>query len=160
MFADDLVGIAGAVGADEFPLLLSPQQQVPVVAVEVIEVEALASTLAGGAEGDLAQAAKFFEQMRHLFGPRRIDRELVVLGQQTVRGKRLNIGKQKITRNSRRNLLLRFAWKRGAHLGGNGNLLLSPIREQVRAKAKVLSCLLVVFEITDQLRRNRAAHPH
>src|ERR1700723_226680 len=68
MGADDVVGVARAIRSRYFLLLLAPEQQVPVIGVETIDVYAPSSAFAGRAEGDLAEASDFFQHVRSFRG--------------------------------------------------------------------------------------------
>ncbi len=63
---DDFVSEAEAVAADDFGLLCIPEEEVPVVGVEVVEVDFVAGAFANEAEGDFAQAANLAQEVGDL----------------------------------------------------------------------------------------------
>src|SRR5579862_3404738 len=83
--ADDFVRVADAISAGQLLFLFVPQQQMPVVGIEVIEVEAAAGAFADGAESHFAETAEFVERMRQLGRTRCVDGEFAVCDQQTFR---------------------------------------------------------------------------
>ena len=93
--------LPGAVRACQFLLFLVPQQQVPVVAVELVEVGAFARTLSSGAESDFAQSSEFFEQVRHLGGARRVDGKLAAFREQLLGRQGLDVSYQETLRHRR-----------------------------------------------------------
>jgi len=60
--ANDLVGIAGAVRPSQFSLLFAPQQQMPVVVIELIQIRALAGAFACVAESKFPESPYLFDQ--------------------------------------------------------------------------------------------------
>src|SRR5713226_9536286 len=157
MVANDLIGVAGAISTGQFLFLLIPEQQVPVIGVETIEVCAASGTFAGGAEGDFAEASKLIEQVGQLGGARRVHGKFRVFGKQPLGRQRRNIVDDELQRNRGSNLFLRLARKRGTHLGGQRYRLPAPIRQQVSAQTTILGSLLVAIEVGDQFGRDRAA---
>ncbi len=79
--ADDLVRITGTVGPRQFPLFLVPQKQMPVVIVELIEIGALAGTLARVAESNFPEASYLFQQVGHFGGAGCVHGKVIRLGE-------------------------------------------------------------------------------
>ncbi len=86
MLRENLGRIAGAVSAHQFPLRLVPQQHLPVIAVESVEIAALARTFTRQAKRHFTQPSQLLQGSRRLVRLRQIDRQIAVFRQAAVAG--------------------------------------------------------------------------
>ena len=87
MLRENLGRVPGSVSAHQFLLRFIPQQHMPVIAVEPVEIAALARTFTGQAKRHFAQPSQLLQGSRRLVRLRQIDHQIAVLRQTAVRGK-------------------------------------------------------------------------
>src|SRR6266403_2479763 len=134
MVANDLIGVACAVRTGQFLLLLIPEQQMPVIGVEAIEVRAASGTFAGSAEGDFAEASELIEQVGQLGSARGVDGKFRIFDDPPLGGQGRNIIDDELRWNLGSNRLLRLARKRSSHLRRQRDRLPAAIRKQVSSQ--------------------------
>src|SRR5262249_46469143 len=84
------------VGADDFLARFVPHEQMQIMLVELIEVRRFAGSLAGRAEGGLAQAADFGQDRWKLAGGSDIDGKLAGPRQQSLRSESGDFGCERL----------------------------------------------------------------
>ena len=96
MLGQDFRGIAGAIGSHQFALRFMPEQNVPIVFVERVEIAALVDSFAGAAKGQLAHAPDFQQHLRHFTRGCEIDGEVGVFREAASGGQGCNFALQNV----------------------------------------------------------------
>jgi hypothetical protein len=132
---EDLGGVTCTVGAHQFAFGLVPEQEMPIVAVEAVQVAAFAGAFARFAKRYFAQPSHFLQHLWDLTRPRQINRKIAILQQAAIFGERRQFVRQQFRPHGGHNGFSRPAGQRTPHGCRPRVFWFAPAREKISTPA-------------------------